>query len=323
MNYRNYLHPQLRLAAVRMPYHAWLCRAGNLFQTAAFHMTPVLPDISCRTISLTGYKGMPFDLHLFEPADAAPSEEMPCLFYIHGGAFSYKAAAYHKKLACLYAKGARCRVYFPDYHLAPEFPFPAGLEDIFHAYRYMLQDAGKRHSSRILTGIAGDSAGACLAAQASCLWEKRGLKTPDVQMLIYPVTDCRMQTPSMQAYTDTPLWNASSNRKMWQYYCPDLKGQQRYIASPMQAPLPAVIPVTYIETAQYDCLHDEGILYGEKLEAAGGRVLVHETTGTMHGYDILLHTQPARQSIARRIHFLRKAFEDRRESIGASCRPEG
>ena len=65
---------------------------------------------------------------------------------------------------------------------------------------------------------------------------------------------------------------------------------------------------TYIETAEYDCLHDEGVLYGKKLREAGAHVELNETRGTFHGYDSALNTQIAIRNIKKRIFYLRRRF---------------
>ena len=76
----------------------------------------------------------------------------------------------------------------------------------------------------------------------------------------------------------------------------------------MDSVLPKIIPDTYIETAEFDCLHDEGILYGKKLRRAGANVEINETKGTIHGYDVALNTQTVIKNIEKRILFLRKGF---------------
>lgn len=95
---------------------------------------------------------------------------------------------------------------------------------------------------------------------------------------------------------------------MWLYYSMNSKAEDIYGASPMHSSLPRIIPDTYIETAEYDCLHDEGILYGKKLQEAGAKVEVNETIGTIHGYDVALNTQIAISNIKKRILFLKKGF---------------
>ena len=65
----------------------------------------------------------------------------------------------------------------------------------------------------------------------------------------------------------------------------------------------------YIETAEYDCLHDDGILYAEKLREAGVEITLNETKGTMHGFDIVQKAETTKAAIAARIAFMKKVFE--------------
>lgn len=227
---------------------------------------------------------------------------------MHGGAFSYKASAYHKKLACIYAAKAKCRVYFPDYHLIPKYKYPAAYMDVLAVYRCLMEDAEEFGIDSERIGMAGDSAGACIAALVCNRCGQEGFKLPCLQMLVYPLADVSMQTDSMKKFTDTPLWNAKNNRRMWHYYCGHLKGEDQNEVSPMHNILPQNIPDTYIETAEYDCLHDEGVLYGKRLRAAGANVTINETRGTIHGYDSALHTGIAIRNIKKRILFLRRGF---------------
>ena len=119
-------------------------------------------------------------------------------------------------------------------------------------------------------------------------------------MLIYPVVDSAVKTESMKKFQDTPMWNAKLNEKMWQMYSStgeivhNLKEDVSYF------------PSTYIETAEFDCLHDEGVLLADKIKGAGVPCILNETKGTMHGFDIRLKSQTVRQAIAQRINFLKK-----------------
>lgn len=80
-------------------------------------------------------------------------------------------------------------------------------------------------------------------------------------------------------------------------------------ASPLLAPLPTDIPDTYLETAEFDCLRDEGLLYAQRLREAGANVVLNQTSGTVHGYDFCLKSDISQESIKRRIYSLKKAFE--------------
>lgn len=307
MNYRKLIDPELHSAARRMPFNKYMFPCANAFQSVALAVTRVPEGVWQSYVMLTGHEGLRFRVDIFEPESA--NGALPALIYAHGGAFSYKAAAYHKRLACVYARDAGCRVLFPDYHLAPKYPYPAAYEDVLALYRYVQSHAAALAVDITRIGLAGDSAGAALAALVGCRYEREGLARPCLQMLVYPVTDAGMESASMRRFTDTPLWNAPSNRRMWEYYRRGLSASALLEPSPMHNPLPARIPDTYIETAEFDCLHDEGIAYAEKLRSAGARVTINDTKGTFHGYDIVLNSKIVRESIKKRVAFLKTGFD--------------
>lgn len=182
----------------------------------------------------------------------------------------------------------------------------AAYEDILASYRYLLEQKEQLGIEAEKIGVAGDSTGASLAALLCSRYEQERLERPRLQMLIYPLTDIRMQTDSMKQFTDTPLWNARNNRRMWRYYWGHLQAKSGYSASPMHCPLPRDLLDTYIETAEYDCLRD--LCYARKLREAGADVIINETKGTIHGYDCALNTQIARRAIEQRVLFLKKGF---------------
>jgi len=306
MKYKDQIDPELRAIARKVPYNKAIIRLANIYQVISFQFTRIPAEAAHRAITVEGYQGLKFKTEIFEPSNV--KEKLPCLIYVHGGAFSYKASSYHKKLACMYAMKAKCRVFFPDYHLLPKYPYPAAYQDVLALYKYVSEHSDEFQVDAERIGVAGDSAGGAIAALICSNYERSGLKSPCLQMLVYPVTDINMQTDSMKRFPDTPLWNAENNRKMWSYYCGNLKEEERYAASPMHSALPRLIPDTYIETAEFDCLHDECVLYGEKLREAGANVEINETRGTIHGYDSAIHSRIAMYNIEKRVLFLRKGF---------------
>lgn len=298
------INPELKQIARNVPYNKLIIKCANIFQAISFRLTRTPKEVVNRNIAIEGYKGLKFKVEIFEPSNV--KEKLPCLIYVHGGAFSYKASAYHKKLACIYAMKVKCRVYFPDYHLTPKYPYPAAYEDVLALYRCIMKNSEEFGIDNEKIGVAGDSAGASIAALICNNYEHEDLKRPCIQMLVYPLTDANMQTDSMKKFSDTPLWNSKNNKRMWLYYCKNLKVEDTFGASPMHSSLPQIIPDTYIETAEYDCLHDEGIIYGKRLREAGANVEINETRGTIHGYDSALNTKIAISNIKKRILFLKK-----------------
>lgn len=307
MKYKKQICPELRQIARNIPYNKTIIKFANIFQVISFHLVTVPEKVMNRTLTIEGYKGLKLKVEIFEPSNV--NEKLPCLIYVHGGAFSYRASAYHKKLACMYALKVRCRVYFPDYHLTPKYPYPAAYEDVLELYKCIMENSEEFGIDDERIGVAGDSAGASIAALICNNYEQEDLKRPCIQMLVYPLTDVTMQTDSMKKFSDTPLWNSKNNKRMWLYYCRNLKDEDIYSASPMHNSLPQIIPDTYIETAEYDCLHDEGVVYGNRLREAGANVEINETSGTIHGYDSALNTKIAISNIEKRILFLKNGFD--------------
>lgn len=306
MKYKKQINPELKQIARKVPYNKVIIKCANIFQVISFRLTRTPKEVVNRNITIEGYKGLKFKVEIFEPSNV--KEKLPCLIYVHGGAFSYKASAYHKKLACIYAMKVKCRVYFPDYHLTPKYPYPAAYEDVLALYKCIMENSEEFGIDNEKIGVAGDSAGASIAALICNNYEHEDLKRPCIQMLVYPLTDANMQMDSMKKFSDTPLWNSKNNKRMWLYYCKNLKVEDTYGASPMHSRLPQIIPDTYIETAEYDCLHDEGIIYGKRLREAGTNVEINETRGTIHGYDSALNTKIAISNIKKRILFLKKGL---------------
>ena len=246
--------------------------------------------VSVRRVTVAGK--VPVRAFLISPK--GEKRKLPCLVYFHGGGFVFKAARYHYRNAAAYARTG-CRVLLVDYRLAPKYAYPVSNEDCFAAYAWAAEHAAELAIDPARLAVGGDSAGGCLAADVIFRAHRAGLPAPRFFMLVYPVLDRRMQMQSMQAFSDTPMWNARLNKKMWQYYLAD--GQYR---SPAEEGDFSFFPPTYLETAEYDCLHDEGVAFAEKLREQHVPVTVRETSGTMHGYDIVRRSAITQESIMAR-----------------------
>ena len=131
---------------------------------------------------------------------------------------------------------------------------------------------------------------------------------PCGQMMMYPVTGIGMETESMKKYTDTPMCNSRDAEKYDKLYRPDPSAGKLEYTSPIQAESLAGLLSAYIETAEFDCLRDGGILYAERLRKFGVPVELHNTEGTMHGFDIVLDSPIVRNCVDRRTAFLKKIF---------------
>lgn len=245
------------------------------------------------------------EIDVIEPAGASESPRQ-VLFYIHGGAFMWDAAKYHYELAARYARDAGVVVVMPRYRLTPSCRNPAQLSDCRLAWQWMQEHAEELNIDAAHAGIAGDSAGGFLAALMT-EWAVIEGYTPAYQMLLYPVIDPFMRSASMERYTHTPVWNARRNKDMFLWFFGDRAcvhtAARRDSCILDRVTLPENMPPVWVETAEFDCLHDEGVAYAEKLAAAGASVLLEETRGTMHGFD-MFHTDITEQAVAKRIGFI-------------------
>lgn len=231
-------------------------------------------------------------------------ESLPCLVYFHGGAFVTKAISLHYELAKRYALEAKCVVVLPDYRLSPKYPYPIPEEDCFSTYRWVIDNAKSLNIRIDKIAIGGDSAGGSLCLSSLRRIVEHQLIRPCCQMLVYPVIDNFENRSSMNQYLDTPVWNAVSNHKMWEYH---LNGQD------FENPFDEKYMInSYIELAEYDCLHDEGKDYFDFLRNHHIMAELNETKGTIHGYDFILRSPITQMSIEKRIKYLTNIFNDKK-----------
>ncbi len=292
--------------AINMPFSGLICKLSHKPLEKMINKMKLPEDVTVSEFSIQGYENEPIRVKEIvpeNPGDAA-------ILVLHGGGFGYKTAPNQLLNACRYASELHCRAYLPDYHLLPDYPFPAAYEDAMVMYKYMVLRAKELgiHPEKIM--VLGDSAGGALAANVCNMAQSKDLPLPYCQVLIYPVVDNAMNTGTMKQFPDTPLWNAKNNRKMWKMYLENATEEEIKIAVPMKNVLPDILPPTYIETAEFDCLHDEGIAYAKHIAGVAKSVEVYETKGTVHGYDVLTEHPIAQGSMKKRIAFMKACLQN-------------
>ncbi len=240
----------------------------------------------------------------------ASGTPLPALLYFHGGAFVI-GDMYLEEARCLrLAADGGCVVVSVDYRLAPENPFPAGVEDCYCVLSWVAAHAGDLGVDADRIAVGGSSAGGALSAAVAQMARDRGGVQLALQLLIYPVIDDRMETPSMKAFSATPVWTSGSNAQMWDHYLGVRRDYVSNYAAPGRATDLTDLPPAYIMTAELDPLRDEGIIYGQRLMQARVPVELHCFSGACHGFDLLA---PA-------IELSRRALD---EQVGAVVRTLG
>lgn len=293
------LAPDLKkLSKFNPPFNRLLFPFANLFLSTF----KIKSDNQIEVIEGRLYNRSKVKYYFIEPRNY--EGKLPCLIYIHGGGFAFKAASYHYKLAKKYCLEANCFVVFVDYSLSPKNKFPSALNEILDLYKYIIEDASTMDIDINKIAIAGDSAGGNLAASLSNVIIDRNLHRPAFQMLIYPVLDATMKSDSMQKYFDTPVWNSKNNKKMWRYFLNKNENLYNPYISPIYYDKFESLPPSYIEVAEFDCLRDEAIEYASKLK----EVTFYETKGTSHGFEVIKDSNALKEALQNRINFINKYF---------------
>ncbi|GAA4694355.1 alpha/beta hydrolase [Pseudonocardia yuanmonensis] len=200
--------------------------------------------------------------------------------YLHGGGWVVGDLDTHDPLCRRVANELGAVVVSVDYRLAPEHPFPAGLDDAVTALRWTLA----RHPERPV-GVAGDSAGASLAAGLALRARDAGLPLA-AQLLFYPATDPSMTSPSVRENGEGYFLTHADMIWFLEQYVPG-GGAGIPEVDLLTADVAGVAPAV-VATAEFDPLRDEGAAYTERLAAAGVPVEHLSGAGLVHGFAAFL-----------------------------------
>jgi len=302
------IHPDFaKFPSVTLKFSPLLIWLINTFMKVQRFFAKRSFDLGIARHTLTSADGSRFKVITMTPHGL--QKPAPALLYYHGGAFALSYASTHLQSCERYANEAGCVVIFIDYRLGPRNPFPRGFDDSYAALEWVVQDADSLGIDSNRISVGGDSAGGALAAGVAQKARDANLVNLCAQLLIYPVLDNSCSTSSATDFVDVPLWNATSNRRMWEMYLSRYaNGETPLYAAPGCGQLQNS-PLSYVETAEFDPLKDEGLNYARALQAQGIEVTLNETRQTIHGYDGNARSEIAKNSMSQRIAFLKNAFK--------------
>lgn len=208
---------------------------------------------------------------------------VPVVVYFHGGGWVVGDLDTHDGSCRMLARHSGCAVVSVDYRLAPEAPFPAPLRDCLAAFQYVYEHPAEFTGVPGAVAVMGDSAGANLAAGV-CLLSREDGPAPIAQALMYPATDLRMTSPSIDTFASGFLLNKEDIHWYRDHYLPDLDMVTDPRVSPLLASDLSMLPPTLLWTAGFDPLRDEGQAYARRLLEAGNDVKYACFDDQVHGF---------------------------------------
>jgi acetyl esterase/lipase len=221
-------------------------------------------------------------VRVYEPI-GGERDGRPAVLNIHGGGFVFGSVEFDHLSALGTCMATGAVVVSVEYRLAPEHPFPAGIEDCYAALVWTAEQADTLGIDRERIAVSGQSAGGGLAAGLALMARDRGGPKICFQVLGIPELDHRLQTHSMIHFVDTPLWNRPNAVQSWRCYLGDDPGEVSPYASPSIAEDLSGLPPAFVSVMEFDPLRDEGIEYALRMMQANVPVELHAYPGTFHG----------------------------------------
>ncbi|NNG02400.1 MAG: alpha/beta hydrolase [Desulfobacteraceae bacterium] len=245
---------------------------------------PMLRNIRLTTCEAPGPNG-PIPLRIYTPDGNTP---FPLIIFFHGGGFVCGSAAEFDPVCSGLAATSKAVVISVDYRLAPEFNFPAPVEDANAAAAWIAENAAQFKVDPDKIAVAGDSAGANMATNAAIYARNHGVSPYCAQVLICPWVDLSgLNTDSYRWFGDG-LWLSTENIQWYRdHYLSNTELGKSPLASPLLETDLTGLPPALVILAEFDVLFSEGQSYARRLESAGVPVAVSNYKGMLHDFVVL------------------------------------
>lgn len=201
------------------------------------------------------------------------------LLYLHGGGFVSGSGGYYLPLAAHLSAAAKCAVLLPDYRLAPEHPFPAGLDDCVSTHQWMLANGPSGPGPAKATFIAGDSAGGSLTLTTLLALRDRKLTLPAGAIPISPCTDFTLESESLRTVAD-PVISARTMPWFRDFYL-GKTDPRNPLASPVFGDYRGLPPLL-IQAGEHEMLRDDSVRAAKKAQTDGISVKLEIWAGMFH-----------------------------------------
>ena len=310
-NVRQFIDPNVTTPLDHLPPELALITRDNVAEARAMVNKmlkfPDTPGVEVEKRTITTAEGE-VTLFIYQPENSTGHN--PGILWTHGGGYIMGRADSNDFVGA-FAKQLNATVVSVDYRLAPEHPFPAGHNDSYAAFLWMVEHAEELGIDPNRIAIGGDSAGAGMAAGVAL--HNRDAQGPAIalQLLIYPMLDNLHDTPS-GSIEDYPVWNRTTSFNAWEMYLNGTPGTQASpYASPARAKDVSGLPKTFMTVGAVDLFRDEVIDYAQRLMAVGVPTQLAVFPGAYHGSQVFVPDAPiSQQMIGTYVAALKEALQD-------------
>lgn len=300
----SHVAPELRRSVERLPQVPVSSALGRWFVRTALRLQPSARVEGVRIESRTGDNGSRVRLHIPDTPEAGAA-----LLWIHGGGMVVGAAKQDDRFCATTARELGIMVVAAEYRLAPEFPFPAALDDCLAAWSWLQESAEEFHLDRTRMAVGGQSAGGGLAASLVQRLHDLGGVQPVAQWLFCPMLDDRTAAKSELDAMGHRVWDNRQNRVGWRAFLGSEPGASQvpeYAVAARRDDLQG-LPAAWIGTGDIELFFDESRVYSDRLTAAGVECMLDVVAGAPHGFEtIARETRLAQDYVARARDWLRR-----------------
>jgi acetyl esterase/lipase len=281
-----------------------LLKVENFVVSVLYHAMKTPKDIIHQRINVTSRDGGIIKIDVYRPKTS--NNVLPVLMYYPGGGFIMSASHFHKKNLMNMVRLTHSVGIIVHYRLAPKYPFPTAFYDAIDAWDYVVNHASELQIDPKRLALCGDSAGGNLACGIALYNQDHLKKDVSALFLVYPGLDKGQNSYTRKHYIDVPMFNASMFPLIEKVFYKNGTGDLEKYAFPLFHGKPYELPPVYLETAEFDCLLDDGLQFHQLLKENGIEVTLNQTKGTVHGYDIVQTSSIVKESFNQRIAFLKR-----------------
>jgi len=255
-----------------------------------------------------GPAGAP-DVELLIARPTGHDGPLPILYYVHGGGMVMGDNRFGVADVLPWAAELGFLVVSVEYRLAPEHPYPAGIEDAHAGLAWAVANAEELGADGDRVLLSGASSGGGMTASLALLARDRGTVRPLGQLLMYPMLDDRNDRPSAAQMAGLGVWDRTANETAWNAVLGAARGGADvppYAAAARATDLSG-LPPTFLDVGTAETFRDEVIDYATRIAQAGGEVELHVWPGAFHAFDFWVPTARISQDAAEaRLRWLRR-----------------